>query len=215
MITLYGIQSPNVARVRAALIFKELEFQHVSVNLRQRSQEFIDLSISGTIPTLQDGAVIIPESTYSTLYLDDKYPDTYNMTGSNWDEKSKILGLVWAVDNISRPLAPLYMEKFGMLDKMREMGKSHWSNSYDAIQKKDLQTEITLKLARIAKDKQGKYFLGRFTYADACLLALLKTLQFNDMQIGEDWQSYYNDLMSDEKIMSMFPAQDEKGVKEI
>jgi len=76
MITVYGIHSPHVYRLRATLIFKGLKFQHVSVNLSKRSQEFIDLSPVGKIPVLkdEDGTVVMSSMDLNVFgYADTEY----------------------------------------------------------------------------------------------------------------------------------------------
>jgi len=89
MITIYGMQSPHVARVRAALLQKGLEFQHVSVNIG-KSEEFNKITPVGKIPVMEDSdGTVIWDSLNIIDYLDKKYPSTYQMFDRNPQKKSK------------------------------------------------------------------------------------------------------------------------------
>jgi glutathione S-transferase len=213
MITIYGINGAHVSRLRSALIWKGLDFEHVSVNLGQRSEEFKNLTPAETIPVLKDGEVIVSESLAAVQYLDEKYP-TYQMFGNTAEERSQAKNVCWAVDRIGHYLPPLYIEKFGMVEGMNNNGKSHRANVYSENQKQDLQKEISYRLDKLAKLKTGKFFGNQFSLADASMLGLLRTLQWLEIDVGT-WKDWSNELMQNEKIAKMFPAEDLKGVREI
>jgi glutathione S-transferase len=214
MITIYGIKGAHVSRLRAALVWKELDFEHVSVNLGQRSDEFKNLTPAETIPVLQDGDVVVSESLAAAQYLDDKYPEKYNMFGNTYIQKAKIKNICWAIDRIGHYLPPLYIEKFGMAEGMKSNGKSHRVFTYTDAQKADLQGEISYRLGKLLSLKSSKFFESQFSMADASMLGLLRTLQWLGLDVGE-WKAWSNDLMQDSKIASMFPADDLQGVREI
>ena len=214
MITIYGIQGHHVARLRSALLQKGLDFEHVSVNLAKKSAEFQKLSPAETIPVLQDGDMILTESIDAIHYLDEQYPKTPKMLGSSWQEKSKILNLIWAVDKISSYLGPLYIEKFNLADGMKQAGATHRAIMYNQEQKTDLQKEVSYRLVKLAKLKEGKFFTSKFSSADASMLGLLQTLQWLGMDVGE-WAAWKEELMKDQNISNMFAPQNEKGVREI
>jgi len=44
---------------------------------------------------------------------------------------------------------------------------------------------------------------------------LLSTLLWHGLSTSQFWQSWKEELLQDEKIGMMFPAADEKGVREI
>ncbi|MBI2572664.1 glutathione S-transferase family protein [Candidatus Woesearchaeota archaeon] len=213
MITIYGIQSPAVARLRSALQHKSLPFEHVSVNLRQRSEEFKNLTPAETIPVMQDGDTVIGDSLAAIAYLDDKYPQTYKMLGKTPKDKGRILTAIWAIERISSPLAPLYLEK--MADGLRAAGVSHRAIIYDQQQKEDVKKDTLYRLERLWKFKgEQQYFISHFSAADASMLALLKTVQNYSYPLGH-WQEWYNTLMKEHKIAQMFAPDTEKGVREI
>ena len=210
MITIYGIQSGNVARLRASLLQKNLPFQHVSVKLRQKSEEFKRLTVAETIPVLQDGEVIIGDSIAAMVYLDEAYPKTYQMLGNSPAEKAKILSLIWAMDRIGKDVTPLYLES--MATQLRAAGASHRAVVYDAQQKEDLQKDVSYRLDKLLHAKSGQYFLAQYSAADAAMLALLGTLLYNKLKIGK-WQGWQEQMIKE--FGTIFAPQEEKGVREI
>lgn len=216
MITIYGINGPHVGRLREALIQKGLKFQHVSVNLAKRSQEFRDLTLTETMPVMDDEGTIVMDSIYALDYLDRKYPKTYPMLGKDDKERTHILNIVAAVDKISDFMGPLYVEKFNMSEGMTKGGSSHRAMTYNDQQKKDLQKDIDYRLGKI-KAVLGKkhYFTSQFSTADAALLGLLGTIGWLGMKIDPQLKSWSETLMKDPKIAQMNAPQTEKGIKEI
>ena len=215
MITIYGINGGHVARLRAALIMKGLEFEHVSVDMAKRSEEFLSKSLAETIPFMEDEGVIVGESIAATKYLDEKYPETYKMMGLNLQEKVMVYNVIWAVDRITQYLGPFYVERFNIAEGMKATSRSHKAFTYDEQQKADLQKELDYRLSKLQKLKTGKFFTSQFSSADASLLALLSTLLWHGLSTSQFWQSWKEELLQDEKIGMMFPAADEKGVREI
>ncbi len=215
MITIYGIQSPAVARLRSALQHKGLPFEHVSVNLRQKSEEFKELTPAETIPVMQDGTTIIGDSLAAIAYLDDKYHQTYKMLGKTPEEKGRILTAIWAMERISITLSPLYIEKLAMAAAMRANGAAHRATIYDQQQKDDLKKDTLYRLARLWEYKgELQYFTSHFSAADATMLNLIKTLQNYHYELGT-WEQWSQTLMADKHIMQMFAPDTEKGVREI
>lgn len=216
MITVYGIQSPHVARVRAALIQKGLKFQHVSVNLGNKSDEFKKLTPADQIPVLEDGdGTVVWDSMYIIDYLDAKYPKTYRMIPKEAKPRAKVLNVLALVNRIAQYLSPFYVEKFNLEEKMRQRGDSHRAYVYLPRQKEDLKKDIAYRLERLKEMLENKkFFAGKFSAADAVVLACLANLENLDIEIGS-WKSWKDSLMKDKKIALMFAPQDEKGVREI
>ena len=216
MITLYGIQSQHVARVRAALIQKGLDFQHVSVNLGNKSEEFQKLTPVGKIPVLEDSdGTIVFDSTHIVDYLDDRYPKTYKMMGKNPKEKAKILNVIAVVNRITDILPPFYIEKFGLKDIYKKRNEGHRIKVYNEEEKQDAIKDISYRLQRLEEMKDGqKFFTGKFSAADAAVLSELNTMGNLGIDIGS-WKEWKEELMQDEKIARMFAPKEEKGIKEI
>ncbi|HLC95979.1 MAG TPA: glutathione S-transferase family protein [Candidatus Nanoarchaeia archaeon] len=216
MITVYGIHSPHVYRLRATLIFKGLKFQHVSVNLSKRSQEFIDLSPVGKIPVLKDeDGTVVWDSLHITAYLEMKYPDSYKMLGSNAKEKATILNVVAMVEKTASATPTLYFEKYGINERMKANNLTHRILNCDAKAKEDACNEIAQNLKKLHDLLGGnKFFTGKFSFADAATLSLLNSLLSSQVDIGI-WKPWYDEKMKDKKIAPMFASKDEKGVTEI
>lgn len=216
-INLYGIQSGHVARVRAALIMKGLPFQHVSVNLANRSEAFKKLNPSEKIPVLEDvDGTVVADSYYIVEYLDAKYPKTYKMI-PHGPAGIKVMGDVMDIaHSIMDAMGPLYVEKFNMYDRLMKGGASHRAIKLSAQQKKDLEKDVQYKLGRVAQILgKKKFFTGQFSHVDAVYLSVLSTVRFVLGVENTPLSAYEKDLLKDKKIAAMFAPQDEKGVREI
>ena len=216
MITIYGMQSPSVAKVRAALLQKGLEFQHVSVNIGNKSEEFKKLTPVDKIPVLEDDdGTVVWDSTHIIGYLDAKYPETYRMMGKDAKTRAKILNIISLVNRIEEVLPPFFYEKFDMVDAGIKKGESHRARIYNDQQKADALKDISYRLKRLEEIRSDqKFFTGEFSTADAAVLSTLGTLQFIGLDIGS-WKEWQADLMKDENIAKMFPSKEEKAIKEI
>ena len=117
MITLYGIHSPNVWRVRANLLLKGLPFEHVSVDLQNRSEEFISKSPIGKIPFLEDeDGTVVCDSLFIAEYLDRKYPDTYQVFPGDLQERIKTYTAVALLERIQQCATTVMMLDGGYFD---------------------------------------------------------------------------------------------------
>jgi glutaredoxin len=65
---------PYCARVRIALAEKEIAYETVEIDLRDRPDWIYELNPSGKVPVLEDGFVLA-ESAVIMEYLDDRYPE--------------------------------------------------------------------------------------------------------------------------------------------
>jgi len=216
MITVYGMQSEHVARVRAALIQKGLEFQHVSVKMMDKSEEFKKLTPVEKIPVMEDSdGTVIWDSTHIIGYLDAKYPDTYSMLSKDPKTRAKVLNVIALANRIEEVLPPFFYEKFNMVEAGKEKGDSHRARKYDDQQKADAKKDINYRLQKLEELRNGqKFYTGTFSAADATVLATLSVLKFMEFDIGS-WKEWQDDLMKDEKIAKMFPSEEEKAIKEI
>lgn len=215
-IIVYGIQSPHVARVRAALLYKKLPFQHVSVNLRERSETFQKIAPHGKIPVLQDtDGTIVCDSFFIIKYLDEKYPQTQKLV-PNTPEGTVILGQTNdIITTLMNRVEPLYVEKFNMTENMNKNSMSQRAIVYTQKQKEDLKKEVHQKLEILNKILAGKkYFTEKLSYIEISLISVLSTLQWFEIPITplEKWMS---ERMSEHPFTEMFAPQTEKGIKEI
>jgi glutathione S-transferase len=65
---------PYCARVRIVLAEKEIQYETVEVDLRDRPAWIYDLNPSGKVPVLDDGFVL-PESRVIMEYVEERYPE--------------------------------------------------------------------------------------------------------------------------------------------
>ena len=218
MITLYGIHSPYVYRVRAALLQKQLPFQHVSVNFQNRSDEFKQLTPVGKIPILTDtDGTVVYDSMHIVQYLDRAYPDTYSMTGTTPAEYASIMNAVALADKATWIMSPLVYDALGLIERFgKVLSAKRGLAKFDDEQKTALREEIQDILSKIASELNGAEYLaaGRFTLADAVLLTTLSSLIRGNESIAP-LAAYREKLLANPQIASMFTPEDEKGVKEI
>ena len=214
MITIYGLQSPYVYRVRACLIQKGLEFQHVSVNLGNRSEEFKRLSPVGTIPALEDDdCTILTDSFHIGLYLDEKYPKSHRMFGNTLKEKAFILNVLAVIDKAHQISHPFSTTKYAK--RLRASGSPHRALLYDDEQKGFALADLSRRLLKLEELRgKNRFFCGQFSFADAAMLCLLKSLESAGNEIGS-WKEWRDDILNDGKIALMFTPQEKKSVREI
>ena len=65
---------PYCARVRMALAEKGLDYETVPIDLGNRPSWIYELNPLGKVPVLEDGALVLPESSVIMEYLDERYP---------------------------------------------------------------------------------------------------------------------------------------------
>jgi glutathione S-transferase len=68
-------RSPFGRKVRIVLAEKDLAFEEVTVDLQNRSSEFVAISPLGKVPVLVDGDTAIFDSTVVVEYLEDAFPN--------------------------------------------------------------------------------------------------------------------------------------------
>lgn len=202
MIQIFGIFSPYVFRVRAALVFKGLAFEHVSVNLRNRSDEFKALTPVGKIPVLKDeDGTVLWDSLNIVRYLDMKYP-SYKMIDGDAKNQARIGNVTALADKLNTDLTPLYLEKIGLPAPTEEV----------KAKARILVAEDIEKLHTLLNGQP--FFTDKFSHADSAVLSAIGSVQYFGEAIGA-LAPWFGEKMADEKIRQMFPAEDEKGVREI
>lgn len=162
MIKLYWIFSPNVIRVKAALEYKWLPYEHISVDLRNKSPEFLQLNPNWKIPTLvdEDGTVVY-ESINIVLYLDQKYPDTYRMISEDIYERIKQLHIVGIIDNIGATSHSMLLQRFAWVQPTQQ-------------QIEEIKPKIDFLSESIVKIYAWKdYVIWNFSFADGALLGMI------------------------------------------
>lgn len=104
---LYGADvCPFVHRARLALLEKELEFEYVNIDLRDKPDWYYEVLPTGKVPLLEDGEARVWESAIVCEYLEDAYPEKSLMPSSARERAQVRLWIDWA----SNELIPAYYQ---------------------------------------------------------------------------------------------------------
>jgi maleylacetoacetate isomerase len=159
-------RSSAAYRVRIALNFKGIEYDAVSVDLRdgaQREAGYLDLNPQGLVPLLRIDGRIIPQSLAIADYLAATRPDPPLLPGDPAD-RAHVLGLALAIACDIHPLNNLRVLRYlqgplGQGEDARNGWYGHWIGTGFAA------------LEAAAKGRAGRFLFGdRPTLADVCLV---------------------------------------------
>jgi len=76
LLTLYdAARCPYCARVRITLAEKEIEYETVEIDLRNRPAWLYEKNPLGKVPVIEEDAFVLPESAVIMEYLDERYPE--------------------------------------------------------------------------------------------------------------------------------------------
>lgn len=116
MITLYGVVGPNVAKTRASLLFKQLKFLHVNVDLINQSDEFRKLTPIGRIPVISDDGTVVCDSLFIAEYLDRKYPHSPRLLPERLELRVKAYTIFALLERLYTIASPLMATALGFFD---------------------------------------------------------------------------------------------------
>lgn len=183
MITLYGVAGPNVAKTRASLLFKELQFQHVGVDLVHQSDEFRHLTPVRRIPVICDDGVVVCDSLFIAEYLDRKYPEARRLLPESLELRVKAYTTFAMLERLFTIASPLVARALGFFDLVEPVfaACSGYHTVSDGLQD-DLALVLGEKLEVLAGLLAGQtYFAGETcSQPDFAVFALLSLLS----QIG-------------------------------
>ena len=210
MITLYGVHSPYVYKVRLALLKKGLEFKHVSVNLMEKSKDFLQLAPLGKIPALKDGDTVMYGSSNIVQYLDEQYKETEVLTGKTVAEKVKIGNLDEIVTKISSIIPPIFLESMGLINKTDKTSFGYALKVYSDDEEKMARSDLTNLFELLAAELGGKkYFVGEsLSVADFSIfsfLAFAKKAKI-DTSVLDNW---YNQHAQTDVFAEILAKEDE------
>ncbi len=166
---LYGyFRSSAAYRVRIGLNLKGIEYENISINLReqeQRNEEFMDMNPQGLIPVLKIGDTVLTQSLAILEFLEDKYPEP-----SLLPETEPARAYVRAIAlSIACDIHPL--------NNLRVLNYLDYNLTIDNDQRNDwyqywISVELGALESRLASDgRTGKYCYGDTpTIADVCLV---------------------------------------------
>jgi len=118
MLTLYdAARCPYCARVRIALAEKDVEYETVEIDLRDRPAWIYEKNASGRVPVLEEDAWVLPESAVILEYLEERYPDPPLLAA---DPAERAFARLWIFrhDDFTRPYYALRREEEGAADRL-------------------------------------------------------------------------------------------------
>ncbi|XP_060567777.1 glutathione S-transferase omega-1-like [Ruditapes philippinarum] len=65
---------PYAQRARIVMLHKNIEFETVNINLKEKPEWFLELAPLGTVPAIQKDDIIVYDSPIVCQYLDETYP---------------------------------------------------------------------------------------------------------------------------------------------
>lgn len=198
---IYGLNSPHVAKVRAVLDLKWIDYESISVDLRNKSNEFLEVSKTWKIPAIDDNGIKIYDSWKIIEYINEKYPQN-NILPDSIEEKVIVYNMTTLVDNIFDMLTKIYMKKFGLIELSQE-------------EENKILLQVQEKINIISEELKNKEFLvwNSLTIWDI-YISILWFLTANKLDI-KSWISNWSENFIDKYIPNAFPNSDEKAIKNI
>ncbi len=198
---IYGLNSPHVAKIRAILDLKSVKYESVSVDLKNKSEEFLQVSKTGKIPAIDDNGIQIYDSWKIIEYINEKYPQN-NIFPNSIEEKVIVYNITTLVDNIFDSLREIYMKKFWLIELSEK-------------RENEIIEQVKQKIWIISQELWNKEFLvwDSLTIWDIYISILGYVTTFKlDIESGiSDWSENFIDKF----IPNAFPKSDEKAIKNI
>lgn len=165
LILYYASGSPFAWRVWLALEHKKLdyEFKLLSFDAGDLDKpEFVALNPRRRVPVLQDGAVVLRESTAIVEYLEDRYPDQPRLFSSDLRERARQRMLIREADNYIQAL-------------LEEIFESMSAGKPDHIA--DCVARLNTELANWEGNLAGDYLSSALSAADFTLFPQLALIE--------------------------------------
>lgn len=170
MIKLYDFKSsPNCQRVKVVLAEKNLPYEVVPIDLRNKEQktpEYLKLNPYGKVPTLTDDGTVLYESLIINEYLEEKYPNPPLLPEDPAQRAKARILIDYGMAHLDAPYQRLRME---LMKEAREQSQP----IIDAA-RSDLR-----KLLQRFEDELGDqpYLMGEFSLVDADLITRFTRLE--------------------------------------
>ncbi|XP_042876910.1 pyrimidodiazepine synthase-like [Penaeus japonicus] len=101
---------PFAQRARLVLAAKQVRFDIVNINLRQKPDWFLAKNPLGKVPALEAGGETIYESTIVCDYLDDRFPEPALYPNDPWEKaRDRVYVELWA--KVYGPMYKIYSAK--------------------------------------------------------------------------------------------------------
>ncbi len=179
---LYGASlSPFVRKVRACLIEKKLDYTMELILPRNQPDWYFDINPLGRIPALRDGDLDLCDSAVICAYLENKYPETVSLCGTDAAERARI---AWFEKYADYEVAPL--ATFTVFFN-RILAKSMGSSCDEAAVQKALGKLVRHYDYLEQQLADNDYFVGnRFTLADIAVATQWVNLSYGQEVLDAD-----------------------------
>ncbi len=186
--------SPYARKIRLALAEKRMAFELRVEKPWDRRPDYLDLNPSGTVPTLVDDELAVPDSSVICEYLEEAYPDT-PLLGRTLPERVEVRRLVaWLDGKFAQEVTRhLYGEK--VIKRMSGAGQP------DASALRVGFLNLKTHLAYIGWLAETRKWLGgsSISLADLAAAAHLSTLDFCgdvDWSVSQPARDWYARMKS-------------------
>lgn len=125
MIILYSAKRcPFAFRTRLVLQEKQLDYQHVEIDLGNKPAEFLRISRYGKVPALIDGDCHVYESAIINEYLDEQYPEPALMPKT---PAQRAYARIWIDFANTRLMPASYRAAFGRTEQDKETARGEFA----------------------------------------------------------------------------------------
>ena len=125
MIVLYSAKRcPFAFRTRLVLQEKQLDYQHIEIDLGNKPAEFLRISRYGKVPALIDGDSHIYESAIINEYLDEQYPEPALMPKT---PAERAYARIWIDFANTRLMPASYRVAFGRTEQDKEAARGEFA----------------------------------------------------------------------------------------
>ncbi|EGR26969.1 maleylacetoacetate isomerase, putative [Ichthyophthirius multifiliis] len=204
-IVLYSyFRSSTSWRVRIALNLKKIQYEIKPINLlqsEQKSEYFTKINPNQAVPALEYKGQIIIESSAILDFLEEEFPDSYNLLPKDNLQRANIRGFCQIINSSIHPLQNLrviqYVECQYKQDKIEWL--KHWVN-------KGFQV-----LEQILKENKGLYCFGdQISLADIYFIpqvqGVVDRFQF-DLSPFPNIKEVYENLKNIQEFIDASPAK--------
>lgn len=173
----YSGRSPYARKVRIVLAEKQLPYEVVDTNIKQKSSEFLQLNPIGKIPVLVDeNGLIFWDSTLIVEYLDDTYPEPA-FYPSEWIERLRCRQGEELADTLIDEVVALWYETRKGDDAQAAVQARHQQNIDRLMAVLEKQLGVTSHLLN-----------DQFTAVD---VAAVSGLGYYSLRFGTTWQANF------------------------
>jgi glutathione S-transferase len=207
-LTVYGAPlSPYVRKVRLLLAEKTLDYQLEMVLPFAQPAWFKDLNPLGRLPALNDGELVLADSSVICQYLDDKHPETGSLLGQTPEQRAQVR---WLEKYADYELAPVCT--FSIF-RNRVLKPSMGQSCDEVAVQKALHEKLPAHFDYLEKTLgTAEYLVGdSLTLADLALTCQLVNMQHGDVQVdAQRWprlSAHYARITARASVQSVLPGE--------